>query len=166
MHSTQLSLFAAVKMKQPNVPVFLIYAGIIHAIGLALLLPIVISLPGPDGDVAPETSVINVEIAPATSSAAIIGTDEETAALPSPMGATAAPVVIAPEAALEDTAAGQDSAKEDTAKSVKPARAKKSAATRRAKPATRRATKTQTKIAPFNGALSGLFSPGAPAKRR
>jgi hypothetical protein len=30
----------------------------------------------------------------------------------------------------------------------------------------KRAAKTETKIAPFNGALSGLFSPGAPANNR
>jgi hypothetical protein len=30
----------------------------------------------------------------------------------------------------------------------------------------RRAGKADKKIAPFNGALTGLFSPGAPAKRR
>jgi hypothetical protein len=37
---------------------------------------------------------------------------------------------------------------------------------RTAKPAVKRAAKTETKIAPFNGALSGLFSPGAPANNR
>jgi hypothetical protein len=35
-----------------------------------------------------------------------------------------------------------------------------------ARPAVRRSAKTQTKMAPFNGALSGLFTPGASAKRR
>jgi uncharacterized membrane protein len=54
VYSPQLSLSAAVKTKQPNVPVFLIYAGIIHAIGLALLLPMLVTLPGPDGEIAPE----------------------------------------------------------------------------------------------------------------
>ena len=37
---------------------------------------------------------------------------------------------------------------------------------RTAKPAVKRAAKTETKIAPFNGALTGLFSPGAPANNR
>ena len=45
----QHSVFAAVKKKTSNVPVFLIYAGIIHAIGLALLMPMLITLPGPGG---------------------------------------------------------------------------------------------------------------------
>lgn len=84
MHFPQLSLCAAVKKQQLNVPVFLIYAGIIHAIGLALLLPIMITLPGPGSETAPETSVIDIEVVPANSAAAIIGhDDEETAALPS-----------------------------------------------------------------------------------
>ncbi len=37
---------------------------------------------------------------------------------------------------------------------------------RTVKPAVRRTAKAKTKIAPFNGALSGLFSPGAPANNR
>ena len=84
MQSTQLSLCAAVKKKGPNVPVFLIYAGIIHAIGLALLLPIMITLPDPGSEIAPETSIIDIEVIPATSDALTIGNvDEQTAALPS-----------------------------------------------------------------------------------
>ena len=72
------------KKKRPNVPVFLIYAGIIHAIGLALLLPIMITLPGPGSEIAPETSIIDIEVIPATSDALTIGNvDEQTAALPS-----------------------------------------------------------------------------------
>ena len=35
------------KKKRSDVPVFLLYAGILHAIGLALLLPMLITLPGP-----------------------------------------------------------------------------------------------------------------------
>ena len=34
-------------------PVFLLYAGILHAIGLALLLPMLITLPGPAGEPTP-----------------------------------------------------------------------------------------------------------------
>jgi hypothetical protein len=45
--------------------------------------------------------------------------------------------------------------------------AKKSVAQRSktAKPAIRHTARTQSKITPFSGALSGLFSPGAPANR-
>ena len=178
-------------MTQPNVPVFLIYAGIIHAIGLALLLPLVVTLPGSGSGIAPETSAIDVEIIPATTPAAVIGKEDElTAALPSPeaLPGEAAPTAerieaqpaaddppdtgeaeaIGPEAEPGDTTAVRESAKSDAAKSAQPARApaKKSAVSRKTKPAVRRSTKTQVKIAPFDGALSGLFSPGAPAKRR
>jgi len=179
-------------MKQPNVPVFLIYAGIIHAIGLALLLPIVVTLPGPVSGIAPENSAIDIEIVPATSPAAITGKeDEQTAALPSPEAVPGeeAPTAerveaqpaaddppdaeeeeeaIGPKAEPEDTTAVRENANSDAAKSAQPARApaKKSAVSRKTKPAVRRSAKAQAKIAPFNGALSGLFSPGAPAKRR
>lgn len=181
------------KTKQPNVPVFLI-AGIIHAIGLALLLPMLVTLP--DGELAPETSVIDVEILPAPSRAAITEQDsEQTSALPSaphaaaedaavePGGELEPVAAVAPEAAPEgagndpsppqeepeEAAAAPETTKADAAKSAKPALAAKkpvAARSRSAKPAVRRSAKTQAKIAPFNGALTGLFSPGAPAKRR
>jgi hypothetical protein len=65
------------------VPVFLIYAGIIHAIGLALLLPIVVTLPGPGGEIAPEASAIDVQIILAAPLADKIEADsEQTSALP------------------------------------------------------------------------------------
>jgi hypothetical protein len=185
VYSPQLSLSAAVKTKQPNVPVFLIYAGIIHAIGLALLLPMLVTLPGPDGEIAPETSVIAVEIIPAPPRAAIIVQDgEQTSALPSAPHAAAADAAVEPEPVEavtpeaepegvgddpappqeepEETAA-QPETKAGAAKSAKPARAARkpvAARSRSAKPAVRRSAKTQAKIAPFNGALSGLLSPG------
>ena len=52
--------------KPINVPVFLIYAGIVHAIGLALLMPMLITLPGPGGGAEPKAASIDVEIIPAT----------------------------------------------------------------------------------------------------
>ncbi len=211
MHSTQFSLTALVQSKRPNVPVFLIYAGIIHAIGLALLLPIVVTLPGPGGETAPETSVIDVQIVPAAPLAAKIESDgEQTSALPALEAAEPEPEVepipdetdeadeaadppeaVTPEAEpdtapesdeLEPRGAEEDTAlpkqepepaaekvKSDATKSAKPApkAAKKPAATRTrtAKPPVRRSAK-QTQITPFNGAFSGLFTPGAPARRR
>lgn len=178
MQSTQLSLCAAVKKKRPNVPVFLIYAGIIHAIGLALLLPIMITLPGPGSEIAPETSIIDIEVIPATSDALTIGNvDEQTAALPSvvPVGdgaesgdqaaegvvANAAPEAQAePEANEDAEAAAEEPAKVDS----KPV--KKTAARNRTVRAASRRAKPDAKIAPFNGALTGLFAPGAPANRK
>ena len=66
-------------------PVFLIYAGIVHAIGLALLLPMLITLPGPGGGHAPDAAAIDVEIIPGTPASSLRSrrVASDTAALPS-----------------------------------------------------------------------------------
>jgi hypothetical protein len=186
-----------VRKKPRNVPVFLIYAGVIHAIGLALLLPMLITLPGPGREVATEPAAIDVDIVPGSPLAGVIDSEgEQTSAIPSALetrdeeagvnpahdAKTAQP--LGPEADLNqeeknavpqvapEKAASEDpeTANGETAKSSKPIvakPAKKTVAMRRtAKSSVRRAAKTDKKIAPFNGALTGLFSPGAPAKRR
>jgi hypothetical protein len=187
-----------VNKKQSPVPVFLIYAGIIHAIGLALLMPMLITLPGPGSRGAPKTAAVDVEIIPASPSAAKVEQDaDQTSALsampPSaaedtrveaPPGAEGpkagsepepdAPSAVAnvsPEAQPEGDTKPLAKTKSESAKPAKASTsraAKKpvSARSSTAKPAARLSAKKQTKIAPFNGALSGLFSPGAPANRR
>jgi len=174
-----------VKKKTSNVPVFLIYAGIIHAIGLALLMPMLITLPGPGGSVISPPAAIDVEIVPATPLAAKIESDsEQTSALPSAEEAAAvkaddeaeAVANVSPDAqaAVEQEPAAAESpatvkAAPKEALPAKAARAVKKPVVQRsrtAKPAVKRAAKTETKIAPFNGALTGLFSPGAPANNR
>jgi hypothetical protein len=177
VHSTQLSLIAPVKTKPSNVPVFLIYAGIIHAIGLALLLPIVITLPGPGGRSATESAAINVEIVPSGSMAGTTATapaqdEDQTSALPREESSeedaavkpeaeepaeTASPVK---EKAKAGAAAATAKASPETAK--KPAAAR----SRTAKRSVRRPAKLDSKIVPFGGALTGLFAPGAPASNR
>ena len=169
-------------------PVFLIYAGIVHAIGLTLLLPMLITLPGPGSRIAPEPTAIDVEIVPAAPLAAKIEHDgEQTSALPPapPSAADDAPVEAGPEIAnvspaegadaapvgeepVEAVSPGLEKAKPKAAKPAKAGAAKTSGVQRRAtaKPAVRRSAKAQTKITPFNGALTGLFSPGAPTSRR
>lgn len=177
------------KKKTSNVPVFLIYAGIIHAIGLALLMPMLITLPGPGSLVVPQQAAIDVEIVPASPLAAKTEPDsEQTSALPSDAppagqdaavepdagGGAVANVSPKAEAAVEEKPAATSPAKEEAKpKDAAPAKAAPRAAkkpvvkrSRTAKPAVRRPAKTQTKIAPFNGALTGLFTPGAPANRR
>lgn len=191
--------------KQRKVPVFLVYAGIIHAIGLALLMPMLITLPGPSDDIAPKSAAVDVELVPDSPSAAKVGQDtEQTSALPAaqPSAAEDVPVEtpleaggseaeaepetdapgpvanVSPEAqpeadatpAAETEAAGPAPAAAEAvekpaaqrSKTAKPAAQR----SRTAKPVVRRAAKKRFKIAPFNGALSGLFSPGAPANRR
>jgi hypothetical protein len=66
-----------VNKKQSTVPVFLIYAGIIHAIGLALLMPMLIPLPGPGTGSAPKSAAVDVEIVPASPSAAKVEQDAD-----------------------------------------------------------------------------------------
>jgi hypothetical protein len=83
----QLSLSAAVKKKSSDVPVFVIYAGIIHAIALALFLPMLISLPGPravpHATPPAEISAVDVVVLPAQETLTDIGPDQ-TSSLPSP----------------------------------------------------------------------------------
>jgi hypothetical protein len=173
-----------VKKKTSTVPAFLVYAGIIHAIGLALLMPMLITLPGPGSEVAPQTSAIDVEIVSGTSSTA---DSEQTSALPASEAEVDAPSAgeavanVSPEAEPQDEtepspqqAPSVGSPAEEGAKVAAPAevapRAPKKPVvqrTRTKKPVIRHTAKTQkTKIAPFNGALSGLFSPGAPSNIR
>jgi hypothetical protein len=78
-----------VKKKRSDVPVFLLYAGILHAIGLALLLPMLITLPGPvDTPVrspappAPEITPIAVIVLPPAQPLTDAG-PEHTSTLPS-----------------------------------------------------------------------------------
>ena len=87
----QLATFRShlsVTKRQSDVPVFLLYAGILHAIGLALLLPMLITLPGPVGESAtqsapaPEISPIDVIVLPPPQPLTDAG-PEQTSALPS-----------------------------------------------------------------------------------
>jgi hypothetical protein len=179
-----------VKKKTSNVPVFLIYAGIIHAIGLALLMPMLITLPGPGSLGELQPAAIDVEIIPGSPvQARIEGNSEETSALPSAAPSAEQDGAVEPEAGggavanvSPDAEAAVDEKPADTASPVKegakpkdaapakaaPRAAKKPAVkrSRTAKSTVRRPAKTDAKIAPFNGALTGLFSPGAPANNR
>jgi hypothetical protein len=65
------------KKKRSDVPLFLLYAGILHAIGLALLLPMLITLPGPQ----PKDPVFDIVVLPNPEPLADIG-PEHTSALP------------------------------------------------------------------------------------
>ena len=184
-------------LKRITIPVFLIYAGVIHAIGLALLLPMIVTLPGPGSMITPKGAPVAVELERAEAER------DETSALSSPpkqLQADAAheappePVAPAPEADAEPDTPGalantnptaepqgkqeKASASEkpviaaprakDKAKSsnANPKSVKKPVAQRSAKPSVRRSAKRDTKIAPFAGGMSGLFTPDAPSKQR
>jgi len=172
-----------VKRKPSQVPVFLIYAGIIHALGLALLMPMLITLPAPGSLVESQPAAIDVEIVPGSPAAATTEADrEQTSALPSAgpeaeaKGDGDAVANVSPDAAaVEQGPVGAESPASEEAKpkDATPAKAAPLAAkkpvvkrSRTVRSPAKRPAKAATKIAPFNGALSGLFSPGAPAKRR
>jgi hypothetical protein len=144
----------------------------------------------PDGELAPETSVIDVEILPAPSRAAITEQDsEQTSALPSaphaaaedaavePGGELEPVAAVAPEAAPEgagndpsppqeepeEAAAAPETTKADAAKSAKPALAAKkpvAARSRSAKPAVRRSAKTQARSRRSTARSPGCSAPG------
>jgi hypothetical protein len=159
-----------IDLKRINVPVFLVFAGIIHAIGLALLMPMLVTLPGPGSAIAPKTSSVDVELAPAEADS------EQTSALPaSPQaGEDDAAIEATPQAGAPADVANvgpeteppiKNKAKAEKAKSAKPVKKPVAQRSKPTKPAVHRSAKKDPKIAPFNGALSGLFAPGAPAKR-
>ena len=66
-----------IDLKRITIPVFLIYAGVIHAIGLALLLPMIVTLPGPGSMIAPKSAPVAVELDAEAD-------PDQTAALPAP----------------------------------------------------------------------------------
>jgi hypothetical protein len=175
-----------IDLKRITIPVFLIYAGVIHAIGLALLLPMIVTLPGPGSMISPKGTPIAVELDAEADPA-------QTAALPAPAkpvedkdSPQAAPEPVAPvpkadakpasPAALADAsptvqpkkpvlAAPQPKSQAKPAVSGK-AEKKNTVVRRSTKPLLRHSAKKETKIAPFAGGMSGLFTPGAPSKPR
>ena len=163
-----------IDLKQINVPVFLVYAGIIHAIGLALLMPMLVTLPGPGSAIAPKVSSVDIELTPAEADS------EQTSALPAapqageddaaieaaPQADAPAEVVnVSPEVSPAAKPPAKDKAKAGNAKSAKPVKKPVAQRSKPVKPAAQRSAKKDPKIAPFNGALTGLFTPGAPAER-
>ncbi len=75
---------------KPSLPVFAIGAGAVHAIALAILLPLLITLPGP-GSSPPKPVNIEVDLRKGAESApvvpdlsAVMPASEETSALPPP----------------------------------------------------------------------------------
>jgi hypothetical protein len=92
------------------VPVFLLYAGILHAIGLALLLPMLITLPGPSEPTPapphatpPEIAPIEVIVLPPPQALKDAG-PEHTSALPS-----APPAGVSTETGAADPADAEPS---------------------------------------------------------
>jgi hypothetical protein len=183
-----LLLAAVIDLKRITIPVFLIYAGIIHAIGLALLLPMIVTLPGPGSMITPKDTPIAVELDPAAANRDMTSalspppklSEKDAAIGPAPDAAADAPGNIAnllppsteaePEAAAREAkpvVAAPKPREKAASTGAKPAKSvKKPVAQRSGKPSVRRSARKDTKIAPFGGGMSGLFTPGAPSKRR
>jgi hypothetical protein len=72
-----------IRLDKINLPVFAIGAGVIHAIGLAVLLLLLITLPGPGSDIDPHAVAIDVDIVPASPLLPKVYEDvDQTSALP------------------------------------------------------------------------------------
>ena len=129
-----------IRPDRPKLPYFALGAGVVHAIGLAILLPLLITLPGPGGDKAPRPVNIEVDVGSPDPPRPIVpdvstrraASDEATSALPaSPQAGSAAEprpeskgeapgalANVSPEASPE---AGQDAGQEAAPSGDKPA---------------------------------------------
>jgi hypothetical protein len=176
---------AVIRLDKINLPVFAIGAGVIHAIGLAVLLPLLITLPGPGSYIDQHAVAIDVDVVPASPpSPNVDGDVDQTSALPAATEPAEAPDAIAnvgPETAPAMPAEEQEStpAKEQPAAHAAPAtkpKAKPAKVTRApakklhlasvkpAKAPIRRPVKTPSKgVAPFKGSWSALLGGPTPS---
>jgi hypothetical protein len=176
-----------IDLKRITVPVFLIYAGVIHVIGLALLLPMIVTLPGPGSLILPKGTPVAVDLAaeadpdqtaalsaspePVEDNARLQAVPEPGAPQPKAEAKPDVPAVIANASPTappgKPVLAAPQPKSRAKATAANPGKAvKKPVVQRSTKSIVRRSAKKDTKIAPFSGNMSGLFTPGAPAKRK
>jgi hypothetical protein len=126
------------RLDRSSLPVFAIGAGALHLIALALLLPLLITLPGPGSEAPPKPVNIEVDLGTSAAPAAVVPdlavslpTVEQTSALP-----PAAETKDETPDALADVAPDSEPSSEGEPKAapVKGKPAAKSAATPKAKP--------------------------------
>ena len=97
------------KRDRPNLPIFAIGAGAVHLIALAILLPLLITLPGPGRNAPPKPVNVEVDLGspaepkPIVPNVSSMASHDETAALPTgsePGGETSNPLAnVRPHAA-------------------------------------------------------------------
>jgi hypothetical protein len=97
------------KRDRPNLPIFAIGAGAVHLIALAILLPLLITLPGPGRNAPPKPVNVEVDLGspaepkPIVPDVSSMASHDETAALPAgsePGGETPNPLAnVGPQAA-------------------------------------------------------------------
>jgi hypothetical protein len=126
------------KRDRPNLPIFAIGAGVVHLIALAILLPLLITLPGPGRNTPPKPVNVEVDLGfpaepkPIVPDVSSMASHDETAALPT--GETPNPLAnVGPHAAPSS----QDEYE------AAPASAKRAATT----PARKLKAKVQAKVA-------------------
>jgi hypothetical protein len=156
------------RLDRPSLPVFAIGAGALHLIALALLLPILITLPGPIGN--PQKPVnIEVDLGSPTAPAPIVPdlaasppAEEQTSALP-----PAAETKDETPDALADVAPDSESSSEvePEATPVKAKPSAKSATAPKAKPKVQaKAAKPAPKVVRQAPQKKSLFARGRPSK--
>jgi len=184
-----------IKLKQINLPIFLLGAGLVHLVGLAALLPMLITLPGPGGEIEPKAVVVDVDLVPAAPSSPKVEPDVDLtsalSAVPPGAPAPAEPQDAAPRAAVAnvspaaatspdepaaDAAAVKEKAKvEGKTKGGKPAKLTRTApkksvlSSAKGKSVARRPARPRASSQPpYKGPFSALFyaAPGATGKKR
>jgi hypothetical protein len=172
-----------IRLDKIDLPVFAIGAGVIHAIGLAVLLPLLITLPGPGSDIDPHAVAIDVDIVPASRPSPKVDgdIDQTSAAATEPDEAPGTIANVGPEIlpampaeeqesvpAKDEPAATAAPATKPTAKPAKltraPAKKPRLASVKPAKTPIRRPVKTASKgVAPFKGSWSALLGGPTPS---
>jgi len=109
VHRPRLAIRPVSKRDRPNLPIFAIGAGAVHLIALAILLPLLITLPGPGRNAPPKPVNVEVDLGspaepkPIVPDVSSMASHDETAALPTgsePGGETSNPLAnVRPHAA-------------------------------------------------------------------
>jgi hypothetical protein len=161
-----------IELKQINLPLFLIGAGVVHLVGLAALLPMLITLPGPGGDIEPKAVVVDVDIVPAAApSPEIAPKVDQTSALQTTVAPASVDQAPAPDAAVakEKTKVESEGKARKPAKLTRTAPKKRVVSTAKGKSGARRPARPRASSQPpYKGPFSALFNapPGATANKR
>ena len=174
-----------IRPDRPKLPLFAIGACVVHAIGLAILLPLLITLPGPGGDIPQRPVNIEVDvgspdpprpIVPDVSSSCA-ASDEATSALPAAPQRDAGAAASEPKSETKDEApgalanvspeaspdSGRDAAQEAAPSSDKPAAS--AAPAKRVKPKVeRKSAKPAAKVVRAPQAKKPLLARAKPSK--
>jgi len=157
------------RLDRPSLPVFAIGAGAVHLIVLALLLPLLITLPGPGSDAPPKPVNVEIDLGSRADPAPIV--PNLSASLPAPAEQTSAlPAASEAEGETPDALAdvGPETAPSSEDERVAPVKVKpvtKSVTTQKAKPKVQvKAAKPAPKVVRASPQRTPLFARGRPSK--